>query len=64
MSGCLADSFVLMLDDYDREGEQATARAIEEVLSANNIEYATGVLRGVKDCYMLTSKDARFLCSI
>ncbi len=63
--GCLEDSFIILLDDCNRIGEQNTIRLLQDKLTKNNIEFCCGYLnKGVTDVYICTSKDLEFLCSI
>lgn len=61
---CLAESFVLMIDDYNRDGEKATVEQMKNKLQENNIEFASSVYAGAKDMFIMTSTDLKFLCSM
>lgn len=61
---CLADSFVIMTDDFDRPGERATVDVIKRVLNENSIPFRSGVYSGKKQLSILTSEDLGFLCSM
>lgn len=61
---CLADSFIIVLDDYERSGETHTMHEIEEKLSAIKIPYAKGRYNGKKDLCLLASENQKFLCSL
>jgi len=64
MPDCLADSFVIMLDDYNRPPEMNTIEAMKAVLDEARISYETGVYRGAKECCLIASEDKRFFCSM
>ncbi len=64
LPGCLDARFVIMLDDYNRKGEQKTAEEIKKALSAGNIPFHTGVYRGEKHVCVIASEALRFLCSL
>lgn len=61
---CLKDSFVIMLDDYDRIGEKRTAQLIIKQLKASGVLFEVGVYQGEKATLIITSKDLKFLCSL
>lgn len=58
----LEESFVIIIDDYNRRGEQRTVQDIKEKLK--EIKTYGGVYRGRSDVYVLVSEDNRFLCSL
>ena len=60
MPQILKKSFVLLLDDFERPGEQHTARAMEEALKDHGIPFAKGVYSGLKKTLILCSTDNRF----
>ena len=57
----LAENFTIVLDDYDREGEQNTGRHIFELLDEKNITYATYRYHGLKDQLLICSEETSFL---
>lgn len=61
---CLADSFIIMIDDTERSGETNTVNAMKEQLKQNNITFATGRYSGSKDCIVICSEDLKFVCSM
>ena len=61
---CLPESFTIMLDDYERNGEQNTIKEVLKVLDTHNIKYVTGVHSGEKDVIVITSEDNKFFCSL
>lgn len=62
---CLNRSFVILLDDCERIGEQRTIQLLEEKLHKNNIEFCTSYsFSGRTDVYLCVSKDLEFLCTV
>lgn len=61
---CLAKSFCIVLDDYNRWGEKNTVEYIKAILRQNNIRYCETVYRGAQDMYMLVSPDWKYLCTL
>lgn len=61
---CLSERFVIMLDDANRPGEQATSRLIVEMLDRAGIAHATGTYRGQKDIWIAVSADLAFLTTL
>lgn len=61
---CLSDTFVIMIDDVERPGEQNTIKEILSTLSDNNREYAVGYYGGDKRCIVIASANMKFLCSL
>lgn len=60
----LADSFVIMIDDYDRRGEKNLARCIKKILTEHNIKFVEGVYAGEKHVYVITSEDKKWFTSL
>ena len=44
----IADDFVIIIDDYDRIGEQNTAKKLFEILNEKKIEFGNFIFRGLK----------------
>ncbi len=61
---CLAKSFVIFVDDSNRDGEKATIHEILTVLDKSGIKYYTGEYKGQKFTYVITSEDLKFFCSM
>ena len=57
----LAKKFIIILDDYERPGEQNTANLIFKSLKENNIFYRTSTYYGMKKQLLITSFDYEFL---
>lgn len=62
--GCLNKDFVILLDDYNRKGEQNMIEKLEEILEENHIAYTTGKYWGNKDTFMVASESLKFLCTM
>lgn len=60
----LADSFVIVIDDAQRKGEKRTISDIKEILEKYKIQYVCKNYRGLDDCYVITSIDNKFLCTL
>lgn len=61
---CLGENFVILLDDYNRSGEQQTVREIGECLKKNGIAYKKGTYNGMKDCILICAEHLRFLTTM
>ena len=61
---CLANSFCIIMDDYNRQGEQETIKELENILSSNGIRFLSTVYKTCKEHYLVCSNDLRFLCSL
>lgn len=60
----LSDSFAIVIDDAERNGEKATVAEIRRILEKNSIEYYEGEYQGENLCKVIVSADNRFLCSL
>lgn len=60
----LENSFVIIMDDLVRLGEQTTFADIKNILAKNNIEHCSKIYYGKKDCGVIVSKDNKFICSL
>lgn len=61
---CLNESFVIILDDYQRKAERNTGKEIERILKENHIKFAANTHRGDKDLRIWTSVDNKFICTL
>ncbi len=61
---CLNESFCLVIDDFNRIGEQNTAAFIKNILAQENIAFRESVYSGSKDLYLLASANLSWLCSM
>ena len=64
LPGCLADRFIIMIDDTERTGETNMVNAIKEQLKQSGIAFAVGRYSGKKDCTVICSNNLRFVCSM
>lgn len=64
LPGCLADSFIIMIDDTERSGETNTVNAMIEQLEQSGIAFAVGRYSGDKDCTVICSENLKFVCSM
>lgn len=61
---CLAPSFIIMIDDVNRIGEQNMIQLLEQKLEDNNIRFVSGKYVGDKDAYVIASEDKKFVCTL
>ncbi len=61
---CLAKSFVIFLDDCNRDGEKNTLKLMSELLSEHDIPHYSNIYVGEKGTGIIVSKDLAFLCSL
>lgn len=62
LPSCLEESFVIIMDDCDRSGEQGTCNLIGLMLQEAGIPYCMNTYRGEKDATIIVSENLRFLC--
>lgn len=60
----LAHRFCIIMDDYERQGEQDTIEAVKKVLEAKQILYCTAVYEASKKHCLICSKDLDFLTTL
>jgi 16S rRNA G966 N2-methylase RsmD len=60
----LADTFCIMIDDYDREGEKETVRELMSILDRKNVGYLYTTYYGSKQHFLLCSENLKFLTSM
>ena len=61
---CLSDNFVILIDDFNRIGEQHTVAEIENILNNASIPYKKGKYSGQKDCAVICSEKLGFCTSL
>ena len=61
---CLAEDFIIMIDDCERSGEKRTVMEMERVLQENQILYRKGKYSGKKDCIVIAANALKFVCSM
>lgn len=59
-----SDQFIILIDDFDRIGEQETANDLVEMFKRKGIKIHVKTYIGIKKVWLLTSSDYRFLTSI
>lgn len=64
LPGCLKEDFVILLDDYNRPAERNMIEKLKGILKDNGISFHTGVYRGNKDTFIVSSEKLRFLCTM
>ncbi|MFA5518861.1 MAG: hypothetical protein WDA74_06340 [Spirochaetota bacterium] len=60
----LKKSFCIIIDDYDRKGEQETVEEIKEILTKREVPYLSAVYSGSKDHFLICSESLKFLTSL
>lgn len=61
---CLADEFVIILDDCNRPGEAKTAEEISKILKNSGIEFCEKAYRGEKIFRLWCSSNLSYLCTL
>jgi len=61
---CLADSFIILVDDFNRQSEKNTVEFIKEKLNEKGIDYKQGSYNGQKSLCVIASSDLAFACSL
>jgi hypothetical protein len=56
--------FVVLFDDYNRDGEQETIEDVKEMLTHKNIKFYTGIYHGVKSQIVIATEQYRFATSL
>lgn len=57
----LNDDFIIVIDDYERNGEKNTMHRVEELLKDNDINYYTYSCNGLKTQYAIFSEKYKFI---
>lgn len=60
----LAQRFCIIIDDYERLGEQETTEEVQDVLKANNIHFRSRVYSAEKEHMLICSHDLEFLTTM
>ncbi|MHB8092078.1 MAG: hypothetical protein ACYDH8_10855 [Syntrophales bacterium] len=58
------DEFMVILDDYQRAGEQDTIRDLVELLRDKGINIYTGIYSGIKDQFVIGTEKYRYISSL
>lgn len=61
---CFSNSFVFMLDDSERRGEQNMLTEIKGIFEEKGIDFCQGRYSGKKDCAVIASPNQRFLTTL
>lgn len=59
-----SDEFIIIMDDYNRIGEQDTAKALIEILNNKGIKTYSGIYEGNKSQIVLATMKYRYVVSI
>lgn len=62
--GLLDKDFIIIMDDYNRKGEQETINELMEKLTANNYSFITGKYEGDKGQIVIASNKFKYLESL
>lgn len=61
---CLLNRFVILIDDFDRIGEQHMKAEVCKILDESNIAYRSGQIVGAKKGAIIASQSLNFYCSM
>ena len=61
---CLAESFVILIDDFERKGERATVAELTRILRERGVAFCEATYSGIKQMHIVASPDKKFLCSL
>jgi len=61
---CLDEDFVILVDDYNRQGEKKMVSMLEEKLGALDIEYYMATYQSESDMCLIASKKYKFLTTL
>lgn len=61
---CLAESWIILVDDISRKGEKNTFNRILKLLEENEIRHTYAVHHGSNSFGVITSEDNRFYCRV
>lgn len=57
----LAEDFIIIIDDYERKGEQNTIKKVHDLLDDENIEYFTLTTLAINQQHIIVSKNYKFV---
>jgi len=60
----LAEDFVILMDDYNREGEKQTVEELKNLLCSRKTTFYEGIYSGEKDCIIICNERYSFLCTL
>lgn len=61
---CLAENFIIMIDDTERSGETNTVKEMIKKLDENGVKHCLGRYSGQKDCTVISSENLKWVCSM
>lgn len=61
---CLAETFCIIMDDFNRNGEQETIAELQNILQSNGIKTVKAIYSASKDHCLICSNDLKFLSSL
>ena len=61
---CLADDFVIIIDDYQRKGEQNTVKEIFSYFNLASIRYVFREYKSLKSHILITNPENKFLTTL
>lgn len=61
---CLADDFVIIIDDYQRKGEKNTVKEIFSYFNQTGIRYVSREYKSLKNHILITTPGNRFLLTL
>lgn len=64
LPSCLAENFIIMIDDTERLGETNTVKEMIKKLDENAIKCCVGRYSGQKDCTVISSENLKWVCSM
>lgn len=64
INGCISKDFVIIIDDYERTGEQNTVKEIFELFNTNHIDFVYTVYSTVKSHILITVPKFHFLTTL
>jgi hypothetical protein len=58
------DDFIILLDDYNRDGERETAKHLRDALNQKGISFSEGVYAGAKETLIICAAKYSFLTTL
>lgn len=58
------DEFIIIMDDYNRKGEQETFSQLQNILTSKKIKFKVGKYSGVQDVAVLATEKYKFATSL
>ncbi len=60
----ICESFVILMDDADRQGESRTINEVKECLKKSGIDYYSEMYAGFSSCCVIASADNKYFCTL